>query len=247
MFASAVVYAGLLVAFVGTIAVLKPLRFLRIRTRRAGAMVVLLGLAAVLVAWSMPARATRIVPPRTQLDRYMPAYQFHERHVLRMSASPERVDRAIRAVTADEIALFRLLTGIRRLGLPGSAGILNPPEKMPLLEVAQRSGFLRLSDQPRREIVFGTAVVTPPGWRPRGRPTPEGFRTLHEPGFALAAMNFRIEPDRAGGSLVTTETRIYATDATAARRFARYWRVIYPGSWIIRRMWLEAIRVRSES
>jgi hypothetical protein len=48
-------------------------------------------------------------------------------------------------------------------------------------------------------------------------------------------------------TIVTTETRIYATDASAGRRFAPYWRVIYPGSALIRRMWLRAIAHRAEA
>jgi len=47
--------------------------------------------------------------------------------------------------------------------------------------------------------------------------------------------------------LLTTETRIYATDASSRRAFARYWRVIYPGSSLIRRMWLRAIKKTAEA
>ncbi len=47
--------------------------------------------------------------------------------------------------------------------------------------------------------------------------------------------------------LVTAETRVYATDASARRRFARYWRVIYPGSALIRRRWLRAMKRRAEA
>ncbi len=36
------------------------------------------------------------------------------------------------------------------------------------------------------------------------------------------------------------------TAGLAAPRFAIYWRVIYPGSALIRRMWLDAIRRRAE-
>jgi hypothetical protein len=44
---------------------------------------------------------------------------------------------------------------------------------------------------------------------------------------------------------VSTETRVFATSPAARRRFAAYWRVIYPGSAIIRRSWLRAIRHRA--
>jgi hypothetical protein len=52
--------------------------------------------------------------------------------------------------------------------------------------------------------------------------------------------------DGAGGSIVTTETRVHATDPRSARRFAMYWRIIQPGSGFIRRRWLRAIEVRAE-
>jgi hypothetical protein len=54
--------------------------------------------------------------------------------------------------------------------------------------------------------------------------------------------------DEGGGwTRLTTETRVYATDASSRRRFAGYWRVIYPGSALIRRMWLRAVRERAEA
>jgi hypothetical protein len=46
--------------------------------------------------------------------------------------------------------------------------------------------------------------------------------------------------------LLTTETRVFATDAPTRRKFAAYWRVIYPGSALIRMMWLRAIKQRAE-
>jgi hypothetical protein len=53
-------------------------------------------------------------------------------------------------------------------------------------------------------------------------------------------------PVPTGWSLLSTETRVFATDAATRRRFAAYWRVIYPGSALIRIEWLRAIRRRAE-
>ena len=60
-------------------------------------------------------------------------------------------------------------------------------------------------------------------------------------------MNFLVEDEGGGWTRVTTETRVFATDAAATRRFAAYWRLIYPGSALIRRMWLRAIARRAET
>jgi hypothetical protein len=59
-------------------------------------------------------------------------------------------------------------------------------------------------------------------------------------------MNFVVTPDGPNVSWVSTETRVFATSADARRRFAAYWRVIYPGSALIRIMWLRAIARRAE-
>ncbi len=123
---------------------------------------------------------------------------------------------------------------------------MNAPEKQPLLGVATRTGFLLLAEEENRELVLGTAVAAPAGFRPSRRPTPEDFKNVRQPGFVLAAMNFRFEDDGPGVTQVTTETRVFATSLPARRRFQMYWRVIYPGSALIRRMWLRAIKKRAE-
>jgi len=241
-----IVYLGLIAGFVGGVSSLKPPSWLGIRTRRQAAFLLGTGLVLVLAGWFLPASEIRVVTPRTQLDQFMPEYQFSEFHSIRVDAPKEKVYAAIKAVTADEISLFRTLTWTRRFGQSGAEGILNAPPHEPILDVATRTSFLLLAEKPNHEIVLGTAVIIPRGWRPSRRPTPEGFKALHEPGFALAAMNFLVEDAGPSATLVTTETRIYATDASARRRFAAYWRTIYPGSSLLRYTWLRAIKRRAE-
>jgi hypothetical protein len=240
------VYAGLVSAFVGAVATLWPLGILGLSSRRRGAALLAFGVLLVAAGWALPAPETRVASPSSRLDEFMPAWQFSELHTTRVKAPPKRVFRAIREVTANEILFFRMLTWIRRFGRPGPESILNAPERKPLLEVATRTTFLQLAEEPNREIVVGTLVVAPRG-TVISEPTPAGFKELKQPGFAKAAMNFRVEADGAGGSLLSTETRVYATDGASKRRFAAYWRVIYPGSALIRRMWLRAIVRRAES
>jgi len=153
---------------------------------------------------------------------------------------------AVHAVPADEIFLFRTLTAIRRFGRPGPEGILNAPEKQPLLEVATKTTFIQLTDDAPREVVVGTVVAAPRSRRRSGRLTPEVFRKTLPAGAALAAMNFLVTADARGGSDISTENRVYANSPSVTRQFAVYWRLIHPGSDIIRRMWLRAIKRRAE-
>jgi hypothetical protein len=179
----------------------------------------------------------------SRLDQFMPAWHFRERHTISIAAPPARVFAAIKEVRAKEIAFFNILVWIRRGGRSGPESILNPEASAPLLEVATRSGFIYLADDAPRELVVGTVVIAPPGIDCAA--TPQMFNTTLAPGYALAAMNFLVTPDGRNGSLLSTETRVVANSPSARRRFARYWRLIYPGSALIRRMWLRAVRKRA--
>ncbi|HKF42794.1 MAG TPA: hypothetical protein VKG01_06830 [Thermoanaerobaculia bacterium] len=241
-----VVYAGLLAGAAGVLSILWPLRFLGIRSRRAAAVVALAGalLAVVGIRLPAPVRSSRGGPAR--LDAVLPEFQFHEFHETRVRATPEEVFQAIRPVTAPEIRFFRVLTWLRSPHLGGAApSILAPPEERPVLETALRTGFLLLAEEPGREIVFGTVLCRrPPGGT--AALTPAAFAALSDPGYCKAAMNFRVVPEGGGFVKLTTETRILALGDSARRRFAAYWRLIYPGSALIRREWLDAIRRRAE-
>lgn len=246
MLGAVVVYAGLIVALAGAVAVAKPVGFLRIPTRRRGAFVVAAGLAVIMVGMALPTRETRVAAPTARLDEFAPVYQFAERHRTAIDAPVSHVYRAVHEVTANEIRFFRTLTWIRRLGRPGPESVLDAPERLPLLQVATRTTFRTLAEEPPWEVVVGTVVLAPRQARV-DRPSVERFQTLDEPGFAKAAMNFRLEETGPETCMLTTETRVFATDPGARRRFAVYWRWIYPGSALIRRMWLRAIKNRAES
>jgi hypothetical protein len=194
--------------------------------RRLALQVFIAALIMIAVAIAWPTGEERASVRRTHLDEAMPVWQFSEHHATRVAASPERVFQAIYAVTPNEILLFRTLTAIRRLGQPAPPSIMNAPENEPLLDLATRTSFRYLANDPPRELVVGTIIVPP--------------RRV------LATMNFLVTPDGRGGSLLSTETRVVADSDSVRRRFSLYWRIIRPGSDIIRRMWLRAIKKRAE-
>jgi hypothetical protein len=240
------VYAGLLALLVGVISILRPLTFVGIWSRFQGVMLLVGGVGVILIGANLPAAETRVVIRMTALDDFVPAYQFGELHTIRINAPRERVYAAMREVTADEITFFRTLTWIRRFGRSRPESILNAPPNEPILAMALRTNFMKLAEEPNRELVLGTLAAANKGTQLKKDPTPEDFKALHEPGFALAAINFRLEDAGSGETVLTTETRVYATDASTRKKFGAYWRVIYPGSALIRVMWLRAIRNRAE-
>jgi hypothetical protein len=241
------VYLGFAFAFFGLISMIRPLRFVFIRKRLTGLFVFAFGIVLSVGVALLPYGEKRATTANTKLDEWMPRWQVDERHAVEIAAPPDKVFASIHAVRADEILLFRTLVAIRRCGTTGQESILNPPEEQPLLDVATRTSFILLTDDAPREIVVGTVISAPREARATGNLEPALFRRNLRPGVALATMNFLVAPNGRAGSTVTTETRIYANTPAVLRRFGVYWRIIHPGSDIIRRMWLRAIAQRAEA
>ena len=246
MLDSYLVYLGLALAILGLISLVRPVRLLFVRTRRAAFLVFALGVVLCALTALFPYGEKRVASSAARLDQWMPRWQVGEKHVIEMAAPPDKVFAAIHAVTADEIFLFRTLIAIRRCGQDGPESILNLPERKPLLDVATRTSFVYLENDTPSEIVVGTVISAPREAAHGQRLSPELFRKTLRPGVVLATMNFLITPRHDGGSSVTTETRVYANNDPSLRRFGIYWRLIHPGSDLIRRMWLRAIAQRAE-
>ena len=182
----------------------------------------------ILLGLSMPPRLYRVGgEPLTEQDGHMPEWQFYEEHEIDVAAPPEPAFRAALETTPDEILFYQTLTSIRRVfGFGGFGGenILNAPGGKPLLESAVKGGFVRLAENVDQEVLLGATL-----------------------GASIrATINFTIEARPQGHSRARTETRVYASKQKSKRIFAAYWRLIYPGSSLIRYMWLRAIRARAE-
>jgi hypothetical protein len=193
------------------------------------------------------------------LDRWMPEYDEKARYSIRIAAPPARVYEALLAADFRRLGLVRALMGIRLipslLRAPAATwrGMRRrrrpaprPTARMPSssrgsLTDLTRSGFVLLEEAPPREIVLG---ITGRFWKPAAEIVavpPERFREALPAGLAQAAWNFEIAESPCGSALMT-ETRVRCADAATRRRFRLYWRLVAPGSGLIRRAILREVR-----
>jgi hypothetical protein len=179
------------------------------------------------------------------LDDVLPRYRWSDRYATTVAAPSAAVLDAVRGVTAAEMPLVGVLMAAR--GLPsrmrGRPGVRDAG---PALDALLRSGFALLAEAPDELVVgivgrFWQACPDNAGVR-----TAEELGRFEEPGWAKAAMNFTVEEVDGGRTRLATETRIATTDAESARRFGLYWTFVRPGSGLIRRLWLRAVRLRAE-
>jgi hypothetical protein len=163
------------------------------------------------------------------IDEWLPRFDVHERHEIELALDPER---------ALELALAMPAAPDRIVGsLIGARGMVARDQPLERFFLAHR--FVVLARTPTEWVAGAVGAV----WRPRGGLVrlgdPQEWRAAAVPGTIKAAIDFRAEA-RAGGSRLTTETRVLAMDERARRAFRIYWLVVGPFSALIRRRWLAA-------
>lgn len=233
---SVALYAGLVVGLAGLVSLIAPLKLIGIASRRAGALVALAGagIAAGALLWPVPGEV-QVSKGGTELDRVMPQYDRCERHEVLVRGSVEEVRRAAEEVTFADIRGLATLMSLR-------AGKNVQVRPAPVLATMTRPGgnftLLAKTDQ---EVLAGNVGRPWRNERPRAVAGADEFRAFGAAGYAKIAFNMRVEAAEPGWCKVATETRVLGTDSGARGAFARYWRVVYPGSALIRVMWLDAI------
>jgi hypothetical protein len=159
-----------------------------------------------------------------------PAVVWEELHRLQLSSLP--VSLLLSAVRALPVLL--LGRGRRRLGLDRTfLDVVPIPE---------------LASDPPSHVVFGGPLQA---WRPAGGERPPVLDAAEvqewsEPGWVKVGMEFRLTPVH-GGTRLTCETRVVATDPGTRRRFRLYWLAVHPGSSAIRWELLTAVALRAEA
>ena len=170
---------------------------------------------------------------------------------------PDHVTRQVRWIAAEPAAVWEALHAVRFSGLPLTLA-LSAARILPVVLAGRGRGQMRggacldavpvpdLESRPPSAGVF--AGVLQPWDLTGGEPAPQldaaALRAWDAPGWVKVAMDFRLVPTR-GGTELSSETRVAATDDASRAAFARYWRVIRHGSTAVRWELLTAVELRA--
>jgi hypothetical protein len=178
---------------------------------------------------------------------FMPRWSLRQVDRVAVAAPPERAYALARGLDMSRVGAVRALFALRVLPDRIAAGAgrrSNPaPSSLRIDDIVRPgSGFLLLAEAPGREVVVGSVGTF---WRPNiayAAVTPANFTAFEEAGFGKLAWNIRVDPRDDGGSWITVELRVGATDAASLARFRRYWKLVGPFSHAIRRAMLRMLR-----
>jgi hypothetical protein len=180
-----------------------------------------------------------------KLDEVIPDPQHRMRHSRDVAAHPTVVWDQLLRVTMSVLPLTRTLEGLRLLPARLAGRKHQPLAGRSFLDVTPIP--VLFAEPPRLVVAAGLSQA----WRPLGGATPPrldaaALRAWSQPGWVKVGMEFRLQPSPVG-TLLSTETRILATDPRARRAFAAYWWFIRPASGAIRREVLRIVAHRAAS
>lgn len=169
--------------------------------------------AESLIAERMPRYALR------QIDRMAVAAAPADAYAAARNVDMYRIP-FVRGLFELRIAPDRLVAWLRRE--PYAANLSSRIEDI----ARPGSGFLVLGEVPGREVVVGSIGKF---WQPTiefAQVAAAEFKDFAQPGYGKLAWCIRVDPRAGGGSWVTVELRVGATDPRSLVRFKRYWALI---------------------
>jgi len=198
----------------------------------------------IVITWSEfgADRGTRDLDP--VLDQFLPEWDVAERHATQVHAPFELTYLAFRAVDFEDSPIIRLIFRLRQLFMRGAAREYKGPRTMRDRAVAMGWGVIM--EIPGHTLVLG-AVTQPWVAIPVFRALPpEEFAAFNQPGYAKIIWSIGADSAGWNRSLGYTETRVKLTDPTSRQRFRRYWAMVSPGIFLIRRVLLRRVRRQAE-
>jgi hypothetical protein len=165
------------------------------------------------------------------IAEFMPRYSIHQIDRVPVAAEPALAYAVARRVDMQRIPFVRLLFQLRLVPDRVTAWLRREPYEADLsarIEDITRagSGFELLGEEAGREVVVGSIGKF---WQPSiefAHVAPVEFVGFEQPGYGKLAWNIRVDPRSGGGSWVSVELRVGATDPESLVRFKRYWAVI---------------------
>lgn len=238
-------WIGFIIVVLGLISLIKPLAFLFILNRTVAIYVLIGGILISATSLLIPAKVS-YSGTEMALDKIMPEYSTKEYHEIIADASVDEVKNALRVTGVKDIPAVLLLMKIR--GIAGenkdmSDKAVNNSKDTSTFVTPDFNFMVADSSELLTMMVLKTYGKTPP-------PVVSTFKefvAFNNPGYVKVAINFHFKSLENGKTLVSTETRNLPLSKSDSRYFNAYWRVIYPGSAIIRRLWLETLLKNAET
>jgi hypothetical protein len=165
------------------------------------------------------------------LDKYLPGYDYREVNRTTIETNVEDLFIKVLACDLGRNSIIRLLFRLRGMNTP-----------IHTIEDLERMGFIKLDQEPGKEVVYGMVTHSAMFNSCLEQMTPSEFINYSDPSSIKAIINLNIETRAGLGHTITTETRILCGSPKMKSRFRFYWFFVRPFSQLSRKLMLREIK-----
>lgn len=165
------------------------------------------------------------------IDKYLSAYDFNEFHSIKVNASANGIYEIMLSCDVSRSFLIRFLFRLR--GMPKHLYTINHLTSM---------GFIKLDEQPGKEIAYGIITTSPTFNCCLSNISPASFIQNTNASTIKAVINFKLQEKNNSNHIISTETRIWCGSRAMKTKFRLYWFFIKPFSQLIRKAMLKQMK-----
>lgn len=165
------------------------------------------------------------------IDKYLPAYDYKEFHSLELNSSTNGIYQKMLECDFSNSSLTKFLFRLRGL-----------PKKVYSIEHLSNMGFIKLEEEPGKEILFGMITDNPTFSTCQSNISPSEFIHKSDATIIKAVINFKVESQDISQHILSTETRVWCGSKQMKSRFKWYWFFIKPFSKLIRKSLLRQMK-----
>lgn len=165
------------------------------------------------------------------IDKYLSAYDFNEFHSIKVTARATGIYDKMLSCDISRSFLVRFLFRLR--GMSKHLYTINHITKM---------GFVKLDEQPGKEIVYGIITSSPTFDCCQSDVTQASFIRSTDASLIKAAINFQLQDEGNLTYIISTETRVWCGGKAIRSKFALYWFFVKPFSQLIRKSMLKEMK-----
>lgn len=165
------------------------------------------------------------------IDKYLATYDFNELHSIELGSHVDGIYHKMLNCDFSKSYLIKFFFGLRGI-----------PKQLHNIEHLTRMGFVRLDEDPDKEILFGMITESPIFNSCHSNLTPEDFISQSDRAIIKAVINFRIGNQENSDHIISTETRVWCGSKQLKSKFRFYWLFVKPFSQLIRKSMLRQMK-----
>lgn len=163
------------------------------------------------------------------IDKYLPAYHFNELHSIEVNGIYQKMLQC----DFSNSSLIKFLFRLRGM-----------PEEVYSIEHLTSMGFIKLDEEPGKEILYGMVTDNPMFNTCQSNISSKEFTQKEDGNIIKAVINFKLQDKSNSQHIISTETRVWCGSKAMKSKFKYYWFFIKPFSQLIRKSMLRQMKLQ---